>query len=350
MNEKLQFSWGHIIAFLALIAVSYISFVGFTYLTNGNFTIALIGMGITDVIFILFFIGAQQMKASGVKLKRKIIWERIFIFGSPVIFIAGMISMSHFWTVRSQNDEIVSIFTTSINDARQLFSDYENYSNTRIENYERGLNHIIANKESDKRTFIDAGFENNKANIQKDNMIETLRLQLLSQNYDSLRNVAEKWIDGASHGASTWNVFLLGNTREIRNALANWEKQLKSFSAKEMSNESLTGNVSHFQSDGAKNAIAGIESLTVSFTKQGLPTIGAIIFGVIIYLMLLFPYILQDRHTKNIYRIIGTENTNSKKKLLHKQSKVNSTVDTTSNDSREAILLNLEEDNDYPSF
>ena len=81
MNEKLQFSWGHIIAFLALIAVSYISFVGFTYLTNGNFTFALVGMGITDIVFILFFIGAQQMKASGVKMKSKIIWERIFIFG-----------------------------------------------------------------------------------------------------------------------------------------------------------------------------------------------------------------------------------------------------------------------------
>lgn len=349
MNEKLQFSWGHIIAFLALIVVSYISFVGFTYLTNGNFTFALLGMGLTDIVFILFFIGAQQMKASGVKMSRKIIWERIFIFGSPIVFIAGMISMSHFWTVRSQNDEIVSTFTTSINDARQLFSDYENYSNTRIENYEKGLNRIIANKESDKRTYIQAGFEDNKANIQKDNMIETLRLQLLSQNYDSLQNVAKKWIDEASQGASTWNVFLLGNTREIRNALTNWENQLKSFSTKEMTNEALTGNVSHFQSDGTQNAIAGIDSLTTSFTKQGFPTIGAIIFGVVIYLMLLFPYILQDRHTKNIYRIIGTENTNSRKKL-HKQSKVNPSEDTTSDDSEGAILLNLEEDNNYPSF
>lgn len=350
MNEKLQFSWGHIIAFLALIAVSYISFVGFTYLTNGNFTYALIGMGITDIVYALFFIGAQQMKASGSKMSRKIIWERIFIFGSPVIFIAGMISMSHFWTVRSQNDEIVSTFTTSINNAKQLFSDYEDYSNTRIENYEKGLNRIIANKNSDKRTFTEAGFENDKAIIQKNNMIETLRLQLLSQNYDSLQNVATKWIDDASHGASTWNVFLLGNTREIKNALSNWEAQLKSFSTKEMTNEALASDVLHFQSDGAQKATAGIEILTDSFTKQGLPTMGAIIFGVVIYLMLLFPYILQDRHTKNIYRLIGTEKSNSKKKSTHKKSKKNYAEDSTSDDSKETIPLNLQEDNDYPSF
>ena len=350
MNEKLQFSWGHIIAFLALIAVSYISFVGFTYLTNGNFTIALIGMAITDIVFILFFIGAQQMKASGVKMKRKIIWERFFIFGSPIIFIAGMISMSHFWTVKSQNDEIVSTFTTSLNDAHQLFTDYENYSNTRIENYETGLDSIIAHKGSDKLTFINAGFEENKANIQKDNMVETLRLQLLSQNFDSLRNVAEKWIEEANHGASTWNVFLLGNTREIKTAIANWENQLKSFYTKEMSNESLTGNVNHFQSDAAKNAIAGMESLKDAFIAPGFPTIAAWIFGVIIYFMLLFPYILQDRHTKNIYRLIGTENTNLKKKSVHKQSKVNSIEEASSFDTEKDIHLNLEEDNDYPTF
>ena len=38
MNEQLKFSWGHIIAFLALIIISYISFVGVTYMTDGDFT------------------------------------------------------------------------------------------------------------------------------------------------------------------------------------------------------------------------------------------------------------------------------------------------------------------------
>ncbi|MBD5356062.1 MAG: hypothetical protein HDR88_03525 [Bacteroides sp.] len=301
MNERLKFSWGHILAFLTLIAVSYISFMGFTYLTNGDFNFALFGMGITDIVFILFFIGAQQMKASGVKMRRKIIWERIFIFGSPIVFIAGMISMSHFWTVRSQNDEIVSTFTTSINDARQLFTDYEEYSNQRIETYQNNLNRIINNKATDPLTYRKAGFEDSKATIQRDNMVETLRLQLLSQNYDSLRNVASAWIDNADQGASTWNVFLLGNTREIKEALNNWENQLKNFSFKEMSNETLGGEVIHFQSNGANNAIAGIDSLIASFTTQKFPTLAAIIFGIVIYIMLLFPYCLQERHTKSSY-------------------------------------------------
>lgn len=351
MNEKLQFSWGHIIAFLALIAVSYISFVGFTYLTNGNFTFALIGMGITDVVFILFFIGAQQMKASGVKMGRKIIWERIFIFGSPIVFIAGMISMSHFWTVRSQNDEIVETFKNSINSSRQLFTDYEEYSNQRIETYQNNLTQIIVNKNSNPAAFKNAGFEDSKASIQRDNMVETLRLQLLSQNFDSLKTVANKWIDDAAQGASTWNVFLLGNTREIKEALGNWENQLKAFSSKEMSNEALIETVDHFQSNGAKNAIEGIDSLTTSFTTQKFPTLAAIIFGMIIYLMLLFPYFIQDRHTKNVHRLTGYEGKPKRRKVKPSKPRKNTSQEDSYDISiEEAESLNLEEDNDYPSF
>lgn len=351
MNEKLQFSWGHIIAFLALIAVGYISFVGFTYLTNGNFAYAAIGMSVTLILYIIFFIGAQQMKASGQKMSRKIIWERIFIFGSPIIFIGGMISMSHFWTVKSQNDQIVGVFTESINGAKQLFSDYETYSNQRIDAYERNLNTIIANKSTDQESYRKAGFEDDKANIQKKNMVETLRLQLLSQNYDSLKVVAVKWIDEASKGASTWNVFLLGNTREIKSALNDWDNQLKEFSDKGLSNEAILTEVPKFSSNGAQTAITGIESLTASFTTQKFPTLAAIIFGIVIYLMLLFPYFLQDRHTKSVYRLIGDEHSQQAKHHRSKTPKRHTQERDEDNESEDdTVELHLEEDDDYPSF
>lgn len=338
MNEKLQFSWGHIFAFLALIVVAYVSFVGFTYLTNGNFENAAIGMSVTLILYAIFFIGAQQLKASGRNMSRKIILERIFIFGSPIIFIGGMISMSHFWTVTSRNDEIVAVFTKSIEEAKQLFSDYESYSNQRIDAYEKTLNRIIINQTTDKKSFNNAGFnENREVDIQKKNMVETLQLKLLSQNYDDLKTVAVEWIDHANQGASTLNVFLLGNTQEIKSALNDWETQLKEFSAKELSNEAILAEVPQFNSDGAKSAIGGIESLTNLFTTQRFPTFAAIIFGIVIYLMLLFPYLLQDRHTKSVYRLIGNEQSQqTQKRSKHKQ--------------KESDELEYEEDTDYPIF
>ena len=43
MNEELRFSRGHILAFLALIFIAYVTFMGITYLTLGNFGYAGIG-------------------------------------------------------------------------------------------------------------------------------------------------------------------------------------------------------------------------------------------------------------------------------------------------------------------
>lgn len=351
MNEKLKFSWSHIIAFIAIIAVSYISFVGITYLTNGDFIAAAVGMSIIDIVFLIFFIGAQQMKASGHKMYRKIVIERILVFGSPIIFIIGMIPMSHFWSVKSQNEHIVGTFKQAINDAKGMFTEYEAYATQRISDYDKNLGIIISNKDIDNAKFRSAGFVEAKANIQRKNMVETLRLQLLSQNFDSLKNVANRWIDKANNGANTWNVFLLGNTREIKSALRNWEDQLKSFSDNELSNESILGSVDKFSSNAAQQSIDQIDGLTSSFVTQKFPTISAIIFAVVIYLMLMFPYFLQDRHTKSIYRLIGTERSKEEhfnKHAQHNQDWNSAEQATFSTDA--TSKTDLKENSDYQSF
>lgn len=307
MNQRLTFSWSHIIAFVALIAVSYISFVGYTYLTNGNFTIGLIGMGITDLLYIIFFIGAQQIKNCSSHFHRNIVWERILLFGSPVVFIAGMIAMAHFFTVNAQEKEVVKKFNTSINDARGLFDDYEQYSNERIQAYSDGLDVIIAEMHSNPYKYATAGFDDGDPAIQKQNMVETLRLQLLSDNFETLKRQADKWIDDANQGASTINVFLLGNTNQIREAIQNWERSLQNAADHHLSNEDIVAKPTQFESSAARHAVKGIDSLHDNFTKMKFPTVWALLFGLLMYAMLIFPYIIQDRHTKSMVRVIGSE-------------------------------------------
>lgn len=344
MNERLKFSWGHIIAFIALIAVSYTSFVGFTYLTNGSFVSGAIGMALTDIVFIFIFIGAQQLKSSGVKMKKKIVWERILIFGSPLIFVVGMVSMSHFWTVRSQNDEVVETFNTALNSGKSIFDDYEKYANTRIDNYQNNLTRIIAGRESNPDLYRRAGFTPGIENVQKDNMVEVLKLQLLSSNYDSLKNLALTWIEDANQGASTYNVFLLGNTREISEALTNWENQLKGLTTKKLSNEQLNGPVADFDTNAGSAAGRQIESIGHKFTSQKIPTAGAVIFGVAIYLMMIFPYFIQDRHSKSVYHLVGKGNRGSKK------DKVNASASEDFDNFDSKTEHKYTEDNEFPSF
>ena len=62
MNKKLVFSWGHIIALLAIIAFSYLAFTGFCYYTGGCFLLSGLLVAAIDLLLILVFIGAQQLK------------------------------------------------------------------------------------------------------------------------------------------------------------------------------------------------------------------------------------------------------------------------------------------------
>lgn len=319
MNKRLRFSWGHILAFIALIAASYTSFVGFTYLSNGSFLSGAFGMVMTDLVFIFVFIGAQQLKASGENMKNKIVWERILVFGSPLIFVAGMISISHFWTVQSRNDEVVKTFNGALTNGKSIFEDYESYANARIEKYNSTLSTIVAGKKSNPTMFKQAGFTDGKEAMQKENMVEVLRLQLLPANYDSLKNLAIVWIDKANKGANTANVFLLGNTREIREAFLNWEKVLNDMASKKLSNEALLGTVPDFTSQAGTQAAAQLDGMSESFTKQKIPTIWAIVFGIILYALLIFPYLIQPRHSKSVYSLGSTGGQNFKSHKKHPQ-------------------------------
>lgn len=353
MNERLRFSWGHIIAFIALIIVSYVSFVGFTYLSNGNFIFGACGMAVTDIMFLFVFIGAQQLKSSEKGFAKKIKWERALIFGSPLIFAAGMVAMSHFWTVKSRNDAVVDQFNNALTHGQGIFDEYKAYANNRIETYSKNLDKIISMKNSNPILFRQAGFQAGLENMQKENMVEVLKLQLLNGNYDSLQLLANKWIEKAHNGASTLNVFLLGNTREIRDALINWENQLKGFTEKRLSNEQLLGEVAAFETTSGSTAAREIDSLESSFTRQAIPTWSAIVFGIIIYLMMIFPYFIQERHSKSVYRLMGKEGRQN-----HNESEAGRYVESFDDEisvsgkpgKTEKSVTAPTRENDFPSF
>ena len=62
MFEQLKFSWGHIIAFVAIILISYVTFVGDTYLTDGDFSHATMVMAGVDLLLLLWCLIAQYAK------------------------------------------------------------------------------------------------------------------------------------------------------------------------------------------------------------------------------------------------------------------------------------------------
>ena len=310
MDEQLKFSWGHIIAFLALIFISYITFVGMVYQTDGDFIEASITMVVVDTVLAVFFVGSQLAKATAHKFSKRIWLERIGIFFSPVVFVLCLLPYFHFWAVHSHNDEIVNDFQTAINASKDMFSEYDEYAQNRIDNYQTMLDRVISNQSVNPESFAACGFTTGEEHIQEANMVKALRLQLLSCNYDSLKISALNWIESSSKGASTWNVFLLGNTKEIKSAIRDWNRQLCEFSHKKLRNEEFMGNeVKDFYESNHNlyNVEKGLDGLTVLFSQNQFPGLTAIVIAILLYLAMLFPYLLQDRHTKSVYSLFGME-------------------------------------------
>lgn len=306
INETLKFSWGHIIAFVALIFISYVSFMGITYLTDGDLIYAGVGVFIINLIIVMFFFIPQILKGSDEKFSRKIVFERILIFSAPIFFIMATIPYTHFWTVFENRKEIETTFSESIKTTKGMFDSYEVYANNRI-------------KEYDKKLALD------KTNaVHRSNEVEALRLQIIADNYNALKESAIKWIDNAS-GATVWNVFMIGNIKKIEGAIENWNSSLNNFSSKIMSDE--PSGVEPFSSSDPSVTIAmgNLNNLRSVYTTMCAPSMLAIGIGVLLYILLLFPYIIQSRNTKSTFRLIGSEGNSYTPK--REKAKKTSTID-----------------------
>jgi len=305
INEHLTFSWGHIIAFVAIIVVSYFSFLGLTYLTDGQFIITGVSVLIIDIILISVFIGVQALKATTRHFKRKIIFERLLIFLSPFALAAVMYPACHFWTVFDNRGEIESTFTNAVQGPKTMFQEYETYCNARIDAYTNTIN-------SERKTSA----------IHKENEILSLKLQLLDQNYANLKKEVFEWVDNKAGKATVWNVFLIANIKSINAAISEWNQDLIVFSEHILPKESA--EVQSFDSDSASlNSIVGeLNKIKAIYGEKGTPTWYAILMITLCYIFLMLPYIIQRRNTKSTYHLFYTEKVgNGMASEQHKRSK-----------------------------
>lgn len=334
-NETLKFSWGHIIAFVALIFISYVTYMGDFYSNGGDFKSSAIKVFVIDIVLILTFIGAQIYKGTDERFDRSIIIERILICLCPIAFLWAMIPYNHFWSVFSERDQIEPKFTSAIEKSRQMFINYDQYSKDRIATYSDFLSGIIANKESARTTYLNAGFSDANDDMVKENYITTLKLQLLSQNTDSLRTSALEWIDEANQGASVWNAFLVGNISMISDAIEGWNQKLYEVSVPVLSNEpkDSTHSVAPFDPnrESFKATNAELTDLRNLFVNSNGINLYTIITGILLILMLLFPYFLQKRNTRatGLYSLIPVSKTVAVKKHVRKMDVEESSFDNT---------------------
>ena len=129
-----------------------------------------------------------------------------------------------------------------------------------------------------------------------------------------------------------------------------------------MNNEEFNGynqvNTFNAVSGSLMSVDAGLDGLTGRFTGTSFPPIASILSSIVLYFALLFPYFLQDRHTKSQLRLLGMEKGASRSlsmtiepsKPVKKRQEVK--IDSYEKDDEQtpSKAKSNDEDDDYASF
>lgn len=284
MNETLKFSWGHIVAFLAMIMISYVTFTGAAYLYDTNLLVSALWAIASFLVMFVVFVGTQQMKAVEKNFTRSIVLERIGVVLSVVVLVL-LVTISpfkHFWTVYSNKSEIMEEFAMSIDSSKSIFENYDAYVEERIEK-------TLQSKSPEK---------NAQAELMRLQLQPSFATQTESFDYQTKKLEIEQWIDKARQ-SSVWNVFVIGNLTKIQSGVEMWKTTLESWSSKKF----YDGDMEPYKA--TYDITSNFNILKQKFTNSVAFQWRAILWALVGYFCMALPWLLQRRPVKNPNSLFG---------------------------------------------
>lgn len=299
---------GHVVAFLATMALCYVSFMGLVYLLGGHLVkSAILAVAYGIVLFTLAVL-LQRLKGCRRHFSRNIEKERITAVLLAMACVFTALPFTHFFTVYSHEREVSATFTEALQEVQEMFVDYEATSEMRIKDYQSRLEKAVRNKKKNSRQYARMGLTKHTEGkvsggdtLMTDNMVQALRLQLLSPAYMQLRREAQQWLHRAAAGATTRNAFLMGNAREIRTAVGSWQQMMNEAKAVRFYNEATTtpSDTTATVTAHAEAISQRLDQVLTTCSRRAFPTPHSLLLLSICWLALYFPYWLQNRDSKS---------------------------------------------------
>ena len=201
-----------VLGLLFLLCYSYIELIGWMYMTEGNTIISFALMvGCAVVLSVTSFM-LPRIKASNRAFisKRRKFYMFITSFVFAVAMLVSFIGVSHFDTVYRNESEIIKLYNAGVAEARELYPNYQNYVEQRVNQYTAVLDNAIANKTNDASYNEYVGqFPGVSDQKRKENLIRSLRRTLQPTN-DRLHENFNNWLNGVGV-ASLWNLSFIKN-------------------------------------------------------------------------------------------------------------------------------------------
>lgn len=298
MNKKLHFTWWHIFAFIAIIFIVYASFMGVAFKTEGNFLLSgFIAAGVV-LVFVLFFLVPQQLKATEAGFSACIWIERILLtLAIPVTIAFASMPQSpfvHFSAIVQKAPLIEGKFSTTVGSFDGMFTDYEAYASQR----EKTLSESLRNQ--------------NLEAYEVANRKEVLHLLVMPKTYsDYKEQTVIPYIEKAKD-ISVWNVHTVSNLSKIRATADTIVNRLESQSGKILSYED-PAKVETFDGSQSLNAIIDKVNDLSGLFKDNHWSWLAVICAFFASFFMFIPYLAQQRNGKNPYALFSNDRFRNKR-------------------------------------
>lgn len=299
--HKSKFSLADLLTVLGTVIFGFFCFLSLNYLSFGETVRSIIGAFIIAIIVGGLAFIVKLLKTTNGNFKTRIIWEWVFLVLFVLVAFAAVIPFSHYFTVLDQKEEIQNKVSANITQAESMFTKYEDYSSNRLNIYQRFLKSVAAGKRVNQTLYRRLGFGKNVSDAEHiDNKMFILRSKLIPSNYegkDGTKEVATNWLANAKNTLESKWAFTFGIVTVIKSSqtnITNWKDELiKNASYRE---QSETANDFEFP--------LTFTDVTDKFTKLNLsPTANSTVYAIILYVVMLMPYIVSKRSTKNHYSL-----------------------------------------------
>ena len=286
--EKAKFNFAWVAAIIALLAFSYISFMGLVYCQFYGVGLCVLVTLALDALII--FCVRLMCKAKHTRwLRLGLLGQIVFGLIVLVLLLGTSVMFAHFTRIVNQREIIQNTYVAAVEDAQNMGEKYDAYVNERCASYSSALKNLSSSSANYKSLFsnsLSLGFSKD-AIITK--CVDYLRNLLKGSNENSdILSKRSQWLENVS--ASVWNLSLPSNIRDITQSVNK---------CKELSSKRYTGEIDvlTFEDSSFNKNVSSLKELC---TKIGTPSILSIILALICYGLILLPWIVTPKNIASV--------------------------------------------------
>ena len=290
--EKAKFNFAWVAAIIALLAFSYISFMGLVYCQFygvGLCVLVTLALDALIIFCVRLMCNAKHTRWLRLGLLGQIVFGLIVL----VLLLGTSVMFAHFTRIVNQREIIQNTYVAAVEDAQNMGEKYDAYVNERCASYSSALKNLSSSSANYKSLFsnsLSLGFSKD-AIITK--CVDNLRNLLKGSNENGdIMSKRSQWLENVS--ASVWNLSLPSNIRDITQSVNKWIDNYKELSSKRYTGEI---DVLTFEDSSFNKNVSSLKELC---TKIGTPSILSIILALICYGLILLPWIVTPKNIASV--------------------------------------------------